>query len=244
MCLCVSLSLCLSVSVSLSVSVCLCLSLSLSLSLFLCLSICLCVCLSFSLSVSVSICLFVSLSLSLSLYLCVCLSVSVSLSLSLCLYLSMSVLTVCPEGWMKNVLYRLLTYSITLVNKDFVRSFVRSACMPLSRSLSPKAIHSDPASPLPFTLMLPGRQKPITYSSLSAEHFLFQVFLVHSVTSFSLTVFVFPFHPPPITPPPRYYVFVYLLPPPPRKVNNDLWHDTDMTEINDTITFVHIFDIP
>ena len=112
--------------------------------------------------------------------------------------------------------------------------------MSLSRSLSPKAIHSKPASPLPFTLMLPGRQKPITYSSLSAEHFLFQVFLVHSMTSsFSLTVFCLPLHPPPFTPAPKIWCFLFISPPPPPpgKFNNDLWHDTDMTQINDTVDY-------
>ena len=78
--------------------------------------------LSFYLSVSVrlsgSVCQSVSLALALSLCLCPC--VCVSLSVSLCLSLSVSV-----SLWM-DVKKKYCTYSITLVNNKFVRSFVRS----------------------------------------------------------------------------------------------------------------------
>ena len=137
--------------------------------LFILLSVCLSVCL----SLSVCLCLCLCLSLSLCLSFSVSLSLSLSLSLSVSLSLSLSIVNM--SFWVYNYFVfdcfccflllffvffargldvkKYCTYSFTLVNKKFVRSFV------LSLSLLP---HFSPPSLSPFLFEVYERRYSVT----------------------------------------------------------------------------------
>ena len=117
------------------------------------------------------------------------LSLSLSLSPPLSLPLSLSLSQ--PEGWMKK---QYCTYSITLLNKRFVRSFVLSLslclCLCLSRSLS----SPPPLFFLPDLHCLRSSRSKSNASTISDHslylHFVLNTFLFK--TTISSLLFLFP----------------------------------------------------